>query len=135
MPLPELDSAVGYSFGLEFDGVVIKQIQEVSGLKLEQDVIKVRLKADYGVQYFEWTKDCAIDVAEGLAAIGVRADESIRPVAERGPSVAHLQSELKRMNQFHAELSNDKVALIRYANALEEVVQRLLAARVEERYS
>jgi phage tail-like protein len=42
MPLPELDSSVGHSFGLEFDGVVIKQIQEVSGLKLEQDVIELK---------------------------------------------------------------------------------------------
>ena len=42
MPLPDLDSSVGHSFGLEFDGVVIKQIQEVSGLKLEQDVIELK---------------------------------------------------------------------------------------------
>jgi phage tail-like protein len=42
MPLPELDSSVGHSFGLEFDGVIIKQIQEVSGLKLEQDVIELK---------------------------------------------------------------------------------------------
>src|SRR4029079_19645330 len=42
MPLPDMDSAVGYSFGLEFDGVIIKQIQEVSGLKLEQDVIELK---------------------------------------------------------------------------------------------
>ncbi|MFB7243976.1 MULTISPECIES: phage tail protein [Streptomyces] len=42
MPLPELDSSVGHSFGLEFDGVVIKQITEVSGLKMEQDVIELK---------------------------------------------------------------------------------------------
>ena len=48
MPLPELDSAVGYSFGLEFDGVVIKQIQEVSGLKLEQDVIELKHNTNDG---------------------------------------------------------------------------------------
>ncbi len=42
MPLPELDTSVGHSFGLEIDGVVIKQIQEVSGLKLEQDVIELK---------------------------------------------------------------------------------------------
>lgn len=38
----ELDKAVGHSFGLEFDGVQIKQIQEVSGLKMEQDVIELK---------------------------------------------------------------------------------------------
>src|ERR687885_2177431 len=42
MALPDLDSSVGHSFGLEVDGVVIKQIQEVSGLKMEQDVIELK---------------------------------------------------------------------------------------------
>ena len=42
MPLPELDTSVGHSFGLEFDGIVIKAIQEVSGLKLEQDVVELK---------------------------------------------------------------------------------------------
>jgi phage tail-like protein len=42
MPLPELDSSVGHSFGLEFDGVTIKAITEVSGLKMEQDVIELK---------------------------------------------------------------------------------------------
>ena len=42
MPLPDFDSSVGHSFGLEFDGVVIKQISEVSGLKFEQDVIELK---------------------------------------------------------------------------------------------
>ena len=42
MPLPDLDTSVGHSFGLEIDGVVIKQIQEVSGIKLEQDVIELK---------------------------------------------------------------------------------------------
>jgi len=42
MALPDMDSSVGHSFGLEFDGVVIKQIQEISGLKLEQDVITLK---------------------------------------------------------------------------------------------
>jgi phage tail-like protein len=42
MSLPELDKAVGHSFGLEIDGVQIKQITEVSGLKMEQDVIELK---------------------------------------------------------------------------------------------
>jgi phage tail-like protein len=42
MALPALDSGVGHSFGLEFDGVVINQIQEVTGLKMEQDVIELK---------------------------------------------------------------------------------------------
>ena len=42
MALPDLDKAVGHSFGLEIDGVQIKQISEVSGLKMEQDVIELK---------------------------------------------------------------------------------------------
>src|ERR671938_2039257 len=48
MALPELDKAVGHSFGIEIDGVVIKQIQEVSGLKLEQDVIELKQNTSDG---------------------------------------------------------------------------------------
>mgnify|MGYP002623387525 CR=1 FL=1 len=42
MALPDFDSAVGHSFGLEVDSVMIKQITEVSGLKMEQDVIEYK---------------------------------------------------------------------------------------------
>ena len=42
MALPTGDSAVGHSFGLEFDGITIKSITEVSGLKMEQDVIELK---------------------------------------------------------------------------------------------
>src|SRR5688500_5612235 len=42
MAVPERDSAVGHSFGLEFDGITIKAITEVSGLKIEQDVIDLK---------------------------------------------------------------------------------------------
>jgi len=33
---------VGHSFGLEFDGIMIKEIQEGQRLKLEQDVIELK---------------------------------------------------------------------------------------------
>ncbi len=36
------DRAVGHSFGLEFDGITIKAITEVSGLKIEQDVVEYK---------------------------------------------------------------------------------------------
>jgi phage tail-like protein len=48
MALPDFDSSVGHSFGLEFDGVVIKQISEVSGLKFEQDVIELKQNTNDG---------------------------------------------------------------------------------------
>src|SRR5713226_4998197 len=44
MPLPEadFDTSVGWSFGFKFDGIEIKQIQEVGGLKIETDVIELK---------------------------------------------------------------------------------------------
>jgi phage tail-like protein len=48
MALPDMDAGVGHSFGLEFDGIVIKQIQEISGLKMEQDVIEMKSNTNDG---------------------------------------------------------------------------------------
>jgi phage tail-like protein len=48
MALPDLDSSVGHSFGLEFDGVVIKQITEIAGLKIEQDVVELKQNTNDG---------------------------------------------------------------------------------------
>jgi phage tail-like protein len=48
MALPDLDSSVGHSFGLEIDGVQIKEIQEVSGIKMEQDVIELKQNTNDG---------------------------------------------------------------------------------------
>ena len=42
MALPDLDTSVGHSFGLEVDGIQITAINEVSGLKMEQDVIELK---------------------------------------------------------------------------------------------
>jgi len=46
--MDELDKAVGHAFGLEVDGVVIKQINEVTGLKMEQDVIELKQNTNDG---------------------------------------------------------------------------------------
>ena len=42
MGLPDFDTGVGWSFGLEIDGIEIKEIQEVEGLKLEVDSIELK---------------------------------------------------------------------------------------------
>jgi phage tail-like protein len=42
MAYADFDSSVGHSFGLEIDGIQIKSITEVSGLKMEQDVIELK---------------------------------------------------------------------------------------------
>lgn len=48
MALSDLDTSVGHSFGLEVDGIVIKQISEVTGLKMEQDVIELKQNTSDG---------------------------------------------------------------------------------------
>jgi phage tail-like protein len=40
MAFEEFDVAVVYSFGLELDGIEVAMLKEVSGLKVEQDVIE-----------------------------------------------------------------------------------------------
>lgn len=42
MAMADFDSTSGYSFGFEIDGIQIKSITEVSGLKMEQDVIELK---------------------------------------------------------------------------------------------
>ena len=42
MPLSEFDGGVAHSFGCEFDGQMITQIQEITGLKLEQTVVEMK---------------------------------------------------------------------------------------------
>ena len=48
MALEPLDTSVGHSFGLDVDGVMIKQITEVTGLKMEQDVIELKQNSNDG---------------------------------------------------------------------------------------
>ena len=38
----EFDTGVGWSFGLEIDGIEIKEIQEIDGLKMESDEIELK---------------------------------------------------------------------------------------------
>ena len=42
MALSQGNSGIGHSFGLEFDGITIKAITEVTGLKMQQDVVEYR---------------------------------------------------------------------------------------------
>jgi phage tail-like protein len=72
MALPDLDSLVGHSFGLEFDGVTIKSITEVSGLKMEQDVIELKENSNDGKYVIKklpgrW-KAAEITLTRGLTA-------------------------------------------------------------------
>ena len=40
MALPDIDTSAGHSFGLEVDGVFSTRIREITGLKMERDVIE-----------------------------------------------------------------------------------------------
>jgi phage tail-like protein len=72
MALPDLDSSVGHSFGLEFDGITIKSITEVTGLKMEQDVIELKENGSDGKYVIKklpgrW-KAAEITLTRGLTA-------------------------------------------------------------------
>jgi phage tail-like protein len=72
MALPDLDSSVGHSFGLEFDGITIKSITEVTGLKMEQDVIELKENSPDGKYVIKklpgrW-KAAEITLTRGLTA-------------------------------------------------------------------
>jgi phage tail-like protein len=72
MALPDLDSLVGHSFGLEFDGITIKSITEVTGLKMEQDVIELKENSNDGKYVIKklpgrW-KAAEITLTRGLTA-------------------------------------------------------------------
>jgi phage tail-like protein len=52
--LPERDGAVVASFGLEIDGVVIKQIREVSALKMEMNAVTLKQNTPDGKYEERW---------------------------------------------------------------------------------
>jgi len=43
MALEEFDAAISYSFSLEIDGIACLHLTEVSGLKIEHDVIEMKM--------------------------------------------------------------------------------------------
>src|ERR687885_388927 len=76
MPLPDLDSSVGHSFGLEFDGITIKSITEVSGLKMEQDVIELKQNMGMDGKYSIKKLPGRWKAAEITLTRGLTADQS-----------------------------------------------------------
>lgn len=70
MALPDFNSSIGCSFGIEVDGITIKSIMEVTGLKMEQDVIELKQNTSdgkYGIFKLpgRW-KGCEITLTRGL---------------------------------------------------------------------
>src|SRR4029077_20523802 len=76
MALPDLDSSVGYSFGLELDGINIKCITEVSGLKMEQDVIELKQNMGADGKYLIKKLPGRWKAAEVTLTRGLTADTS-----------------------------------------------------------
>jgi phage tail-like protein len=44
----EYDVSIAHSFGIEVDGIAVQHISEVSGLKMEQDVVEVKANTPDG---------------------------------------------------------------------------------------
>ncbi|MCU1495155.1 MAG: hypothetical protein JWO62_2919 [Acidimicrobiaceae bacterium] len=75
MGLPEFDTGVGWSFGLEVDGIEIKEIQEVDGIKLEVDSIELKHNTATG-QYINKMLPGRKKVGEIHLTRGVTSDKS-----------------------------------------------------------
>ena len=86
MALPDLDSSVGHSFGLEFDGVTIKSITEVTGLKMEQDVIELKQNGPDG-KYVIKKLPGRWKAAEITLTRGLTADQSFEKWIKDGTKV------------------------------------------------
>ena len=75
MGLGDFDSSVGHSFGLEIDGIVIKQIMEVSGLKAEQEAIDLKQNTADGKHTPKKLPGC-VKAGEITLTRGLTADNS-----------------------------------------------------------
>jgi phage tail-like protein len=73
MTLPDFDKAVG--FGIEIDGVQIKQIWEVAGLKMEQDVIELKQSSSDG-KYVIKKIPASLKAGEVTLTRGLTKDDS-----------------------------------------------------------
>jgi phage tail-like protein len=75
MGLPDFDTSVGWSFGLEIDGVAISQIQEVSGLTIEQDSIELKENTPDG-KYVNQVMPGRPKTAEVTLTRGLKQDDT-----------------------------------------------------------
>jgi phage tail-like protein len=104
-----LDTSVGWSFGFEFDGVMIKEIQEISGVKMENDVIELKHNTLDG-KYVNKKLPGRPKAGEVTITRGLSADKSLQewihnaalgnmPTSRKGGSVIvydYMGMEIKR---------------------------------------
>ncbi len=75
MGLPIWDTGVGWSFGLEIDGIEIKEIQEIDGIKLEVDSIELKHNTSDG-KYINKMLPGRKKIGEFTLTRGVTGDKS-----------------------------------------------------------
>lgn len=109
MALPDLDTSVGWSFGFEFDGIQIKEIQEIGGVKMEQDVVELKHNTKDG-KYVNKKMPGRPKAGEVTLTRGLTSDKSLSdwikkslkgdmPAARKGGSVIvydYMGVEIKR---------------------------------------
>jgi|SRR3954471_9072050 phage tail-like protein len=76
MAFADVDTGAAHSFGIEIDGIVIKHINEVSGLKMEQDVIELKTNAADSGKYVIKKIPGRRKAAEITLTRGLTADSS-----------------------------------------------------------
>ena len=94
MALPDGDAGVGYSFGLELDGVRVAGFQEVSGLAIEHDVVELEQNTPDGRSVVRRLpgrrKVGPVTLTRGLTSDGA-VDDWVRSVNE-GSETARRQA-------------------------------------------
>ncbi len=75
MGLPIWDTGVGWSFGLEIDGIEIKEIQEIDGIKLEVDSIELKHNTSDG-KYINKMLPGRKKIGEFTLTRGITGDKS-----------------------------------------------------------
>jgi phage tail-like protein len=111
MALPDFDTSVGHSFGLEVDGIQITAINEVSGLKMEQDVIELKQNSPDGKYMIKKLpgrpKAGEVTLTRGLTASNSFADWvkdahfGVMPKARKGGAIIVFDYEGKPIKRYN----------------------------------
>jgi len=126
MGLPDLDTSVGWSFGFEFDGIAIKQIQDIDGLKMEQDVIELKHNTSDG-KYINKQLPGRPKIGEVTLTRGLTSDNSFQewvkksrignmPQARKGGSIIiydYVGTPIKRYKLLNCWVKNLEIGSLK----------------------